>query len=307
MVILIFDVQKNVLPLPMKIKLFLLYHMKKIIILLSVLFTFSGCGERSCKPETIRVVTFNVRYDTPRDSLNAWPNRKEMVNAMFRFHGFDIIGTQEALHHQLLDMCELPEYAYFGAGRDDGIHTGEHSAIIYKKDRFQVLDSGNFWLSETPDKPGLGWDATCCNRICSWMKFKDANTKKQFYVFNVHYDHQGVVARRESSKLMLQKIKEIAGDLPVLFIGDLNATPEAEPTQIIKAAMRDAYDITAQPPYGPVGTFNGFRWNATLLNRIDYIFVSDHFSVLKYAALTDALERRWPSDHLPVLADVILK
>jgi len=282
--------------------------MKKFFIfLLPVLFTFSGCGDRSCKPETIRVVTFNVRYDTPRDSLNAWPNRKEMVNAMFRFHDFDIIGTQEALHHQLKDMCELPEYAYFGAGRDDGVHAGEHSAIIYKKERFEILDSGNFWLSETPDIPGKGWDATCCNRICSWAKFKDANTNKVFYVFNVHYDHQGVVARRESSKLMMQKIKEIAGDLPVLFIGDFNATPDAEPVQIIKAAMRDAHDVTELPPYGPVGTFNSFRWNAPLQNRIDYIFVNDHFKVLKYAALTDALEQRWPSDHLPVLADVVLQ
>jgi len=279
-----------------------------IIIALAMPLALSGCGgSQPCKPETIRAVTFNVRFDTPRDSLNAWPNRKEMVKAMFRFHDFDIIGTQEGLHHQLTDMCELPEYEYFGAGRDDGIHGGEHSAIIYKKDRFQLLDAGNFWLSETPDRPGLGWDATCCNRICSWVKFKDANTGKTFYVFNVHYDHQGVVARRESSILMLQKIKEITGEAPVIFMGDINATPEAEPVQIIKAKMRDAYDITELPPYGPVGTFNNFRWNASLRDRIDYIFLSEHFSVTRYAALTDNLEQRWPSDHLPVLADLILK
>jgi len=277
-----------------------------VIIIITMVFTLSGCGD-SCKPETIRVVTFNVRYDTPRDSINAWPNRKDMVQAMFRFHDFDLIGTQEALHHQLLDMCELPEYEYFGVGRDDGKHAGEHSAIIYKKDRFQVLEHGDFWLSETPNVPGKGWDATCCNRICTWGKFKDMNTNKIFFVFNVHYDHQGVVARRESSHLMLRKIKEIAGNFPVLFVGDINATPDAEPVQIIKAQMRDAFDVTELPPYGPVGTFNGFRWNATLLNRIDYIFVSDHFSVLKYAALTDSYDRRWPSDHLPVMADVVLK
>jgi endonuclease/exonuclease/phosphatase family metal-dependent hydrolase len=259
------------------------------------------------KKKEIRVATYNLRYDNPGDGINAWPNRKENVKALIRFHDFDIFGTQEGLVNQLKDLCEIPGYTYFGAGRDDGLSGGEHSAIFYKTDRFKLLDAGNFWLSETPDKPGKGWDATCCNRICSWIKFKDANTKKVFFVFNVHFDHQGVVARKESGKLMMQKIKEISGDTPVIFTGDLNSTPDTEQVQTIQTIMSDSYMITALPPYGPVGTFNGFRFDAALKERIDYIFVSRHFSVSKYAVLTDALEQRYPSDHMPVVADVEIK
>jgi endonuclease/exonuclease/phosphatase family metal-dependent hydrolase len=257
------------------------------------------------KKKEIRVATYNLRMDTPNDGINAWPNRKENVKALIRYHDFDIFGTQEGFVHQLKDLCEMPEYTYCGAGRNDGKDGGEHSAIFYKTGRFKLLESGDFWLSETPDIPGKGWDATCCNRICSWAKFKDANTKKEFYVFNVHFDHQGVVARRESGKLMVQKIREIAGKVPVIFTGDLNSTPETEQVQTIQTVLNDSYSATVMPPYGPTGTFNGFRFDAQLNNRIDYIFVSKSFKVMKYAVLTDAKDQRYPSDHLPVVADVL--
>jgi len=259
------------------------------------------------KKKEIRVASYNIRFDNPRDGVNSWPNRKEKVKAMMLYHDFDIIGTQEGFVNQLKDMCEVQGYAYIGVGRDDGKEGGEHSAIIYKTGRFKLLESGDFWMSETPSIPGKGWDATCCNRICSWAKFKDTNTKKVFYVFSVHFDHQGVVARWESAKLMLQKIKEIAGDLPVIFTGDLNATPETEPVQIIRNVLNDSYDITILPPYGPVGTFNNFRFDAPLKDRIDYIFVSKHYIVHKYAVLTDYFEQRYPSDHMPVVVDLELK
>lgn len=263
----------------------------------------AALSQEPCATE-IRVASYNIRMDTPRDSLNAWPHRKENVKALIRYHDFDIIGTQEGFIHQLKGILELPEYAYFGAGRDDGKQAGEHSAIIYKKDRFRIVDSGNFWLSETPEKPGLGWDATCCNRICSWAKFADKNTEKEFYVFNVHFDHQGVIARQESGKLMVAKIKEIAKDVPVICTGDFNSTPETEQIKGMSALLNDAYSITKQPPYGPVGTTNAFRFTAPMKNRIDYVFVSRQFEVLKYAVLTDAKNQRYPSDHLPVVADV---
>jgi len=275
--------------------------MKIIMILCAGLLCMPTIAQ---KKKELRVASYNLRYDNPSDGVNAWPNRKENVKALIRYHDFDIFGTQEALINQLKDLCEMPEYAYIGGGRDDGLTGGEHSAIFYKSDRFKLLDTGNFWLSETPDKPGKGWDATCCNRICSWAKFKDANTKKEFYVFNLHFDHQGVVARRESGKLMVQKIREIAGNTPVICTGDFNSTPETEQMQIMQTILKDAYIVTAMPPYGPAGTFNGFRFDAPLKDRIDYIFVSSYFSVSKYAALTDALEQRYPSDHLPVVADV---
>lgn len=256
---------------------------------------------------SINVATYNLRYDTKNDGINAWPNRKENVKDLIRFHEFDLFGTQEALRHQLTDIAELKDYAFFGAGRDDGKEAGEHSAIFYRKDRFKILQSGNFWLSETPDKPGKGWDATCCNRICSWAKFSDLKTKKEFFFFSVHFDHQGVEARRESGKLMVAKIKEIAKNSPVIMVGDLNSTPETEQVKTIQTLLNDAHNVTATPPYGPEGTFNAFKFDAPMDKRIDYIFVSKQFNVLKYGVLTDAKEQRYPSDHQPVVAKVVLQ
>jgi len=250
----------------------------------------------------IRVASYNLRMDTSSDSLNAWPHRKENVKALIQYHDFDIIGTQEGFVHQINDLLEMPGFASIGAGRDDGKAAGEHSAIVYKTDLFEVVDSGNFWLSETPDTPGLGWDATCCNRIASWGLFKDKITKREFYVFNVHFDHQGVVARQESGKLMVKKIKEIAQGKPVICTGDFNSTPDTEQIVGMSALLDDAYKVTKSPPYGPVGTTNAFRFNAPMKNRIDYVFVSKDFEVRKYAVLTDALNQRYPSDHQPVVA-----
>ena len=279
-------------------------NMRIILIFCACLLCMPATAQ---KKKEIRVATYNLRMDTPRDGMNAWTNRKENVKALIQFHDFDMIGTQEGFAHQLKDLCEIPGYTYVGGGRDDGKDAGEHSAIVYKTDRFKLLESGNFWLSETPDKPGKGWDATCCNRICSWAKFKDAHTKKVFFFFNVHFDHQGVVARRESAKLMVQKIREIAKDTPVICTGDFNSTPETEQIKIMQTILNDSYTVTAMPPYGPAGTFNGFRFDAPFNNRIDYIFVSVSFVVLKYAALTDAKDQRYPSDHLPVVADVVFR
>ena len=254
----------------------------------------------------ITVATYNLRYNNKGDGINAWPNRKENVKALIAFHEFDLFGTQEGLRDQLNDIAELKDYAFLGAGRDDGKEAGEHSAIFYRKDRFRVLKSGNFWLSETPDKPGKGWDATCCNRICSWAKFRDEKTKKEFFFFSVHFDHQGVEARRQSGKLMVEKIKEIAKNEPVILTGDFNSTPETEQIQTIQMLLRDTRSVTATPPYGPEGTFNSFKFDAPMDKRIDYIFVSKQFDVLKYGVLTDAKNQRYPSDHQPVMVKLVM-
>jgi len=255
--------------------------------------------------KAINVATYNLRYDTPNDGPNAWPNRKENVKALIRFHEWDIFGTQEALRHQLNGVAELTEFAFIGKGRDDGKEAGEHSAIFYKKDRFKLLQSGDFWLRETPETPGKGWDATCCNRICSWAKFKDLNTKKEFYFFNVHFDHQGVEARRQSGHLMVKKMKEIAGNALVICTGDFNSTPDTEQIKLLKGALNDTHDVSALPAYGPEGTFNAFKFDAPMKQRIDYIFVSSPIKVLKYGVLTDANEQRYPSDHQPVVAKIV--
>lgn len=268
-----------------------------------VIFFLAGPVHLFAQKEII-VASFNLRMNTEKDGVNAWPNRREMVKALIKYHEFDLMGTQEGFRSQLEDIAELKEFAFTGAGRDDGRLAGEHSAIFYKKDRFTLLESGDFWLSETPDKPGKGWDATCCNRIASWAKFRDRKSKKTFYFFNVHFDHQGVVARRESGRLMVEKIRAIAGKSPVILTGDLNSVPETEQIKRIGELLNDTYRVSEQPPYGPAGTANGFRLDAPLKNRIDYIFVSPGITVLKYGALSDHKDLRYPSDHLPVVAKV---
>jgi endonuclease/exonuclease/phosphatase family metal-dependent hydrolase len=245
--------------------------------------------------------------DTPRDSANAWTHRKEGVKALIRYHDLDIVGTQEGFRHQLNDLCEMPDYAYSGSGRDDGQSAGEHSAILYKKDRFRVLDAGDFWLSETPGKPSLGWDATCCHRICSWAKFEHGESGARFYFFNVHFDHEGAEARRESGRLMERMIREIAGEERVICSGDFNSSPDTEQIAILSAFLRDARTVSLAPPYGPEGTFNGNFANPVLPERIDYIFVSEGVQVNKYAVLTDNNGVFYPSDHQPVVADIVIK
>ncbi|RSK47662.1 endonuclease/exonuclease/phosphatase family protein [Hymenobacter rigui] len=260
-------------------------------------------AQKAAQP--LRVATYNLRLNVASDGVNAWPNRKELVKNLVRYHGFDVFGTQEGFRGQLDGVAELAEYSFVGHGRDDGKEAGEHSAIFYRKSRLQLLQSGDFWLSQTPGQPSKGWDATCCNRICSWARFRDLVTKKELYFFSVHFDHEGVEARRQSGLLMVQKIREIAKNAPVICVGDFNSTPETEQIRTMQTLLQDAFRITRQPPYGPVGTFNGFKLDAPLADRIDYIFVSRQFTVLDYAVLTDSMRGLYPSDHFPVVVNVV--
>ncbi len=270
----------------------------------SILIATFAQDKKTCM---LNVATFNLRMDTSSDGENAWPKRKEMVKGLIRFHDFDICGTQEGFKHQLSDILELGNYSYVGAGRDDGKDAGEHSAILYKKDRLEVLENGNFWFSETPDIPSKGWDATCCNRICSWVKFKDKKSGKEFYVFNSHFDHEGRVARRNSSLLLLKRIREIAGNMPVFCTGDFNAIPDDEPIQIIynDGSLMDSYRVTRQPPYGTEGSFHSFNVNSPMKGRIDYIWVTKNITVIKYGTLNEQQYGRFPSDHFPVMIKAV--
>lgn len=264
-------------------------------------------GFSAPKPKEMRIATYNLRYYNHGDGINSWENRREDVKALIRFHEFDIVGTQEAMLNQLNDVLQMEEYAYIGKGRDDGKNAGEFAAIVYRKDRFKLLQSGDYWLSQTPDKPSLGWDSSNNIRICSWGKFKDKNTRKIFFFFNVHFDHKGIEARKQSALLMLKKIKEIAGNAPVICSGDFNSTPETEQIQTMKKLLRDSREASIQAPYGPSGTFNGFHHDSPLNELIDYIFVSSQIKVLKYGVLTDSKDQRFPSDHLPVLIETIIQ
>ena len=170
-----------------------------------------------CTAQPYRVGTYNIRLITDVDTGNLWVDRREQVADLIRFYDFDVLGTQEGYRVQLDYLADnLPQYARYGIGRDDGKAGGEHAAIFYKRDKFHLIDSGDFWLSETPAIPSMGWDGTCCHRICSWVHLRDRETNASFFFFNVHYDHQGVVAREESSKLILKQIKQIAVDEPAV-------------------------------------------------------------------------------------------
>ncbi len=253
--------------------------------------------------------TYNLRYDNSKDTGNLWVNRAPIIAALIRFHDFDIFGTQEGYKNQLDDISNaLPQYNHYGVGRDDGKDKGEHSAIFYKKDEFKLLNKGDFWLSQTPGKPSLGWDATCCNRICSWVYLQNKKSDKKFYFFNAHYDHQGVQARKESSKLVLQKINDIAGNEPVIFTGDLNGSHSSEWYQAIanSGKLKDTYK-EVEYPYVNNASYNAFGATKDSTEIIDHIFITNHFTVSRWGVLTDTYHGKFPSDHFPVLADITLK
>lgn len=248
------------------------------------------------------VATYNLRYDNPKDGKNVWTARRDAMRALVRYHGFDLWGTQEGLENQLADLDTLNEYARVGVGRDDGKQAGEHSAIFYRRERFALEDHGDFWLSSTPDKPSMGWDARCCKRLVTWAKLRDKPSGQVFVVLNAHFDHEGVVARRESARLLVERSRALAGKLPLIVLGDFNSTPDSEVVTTISAALRDARAISQTPAYGPLETFNDFDISKPAQERIDYVFLSPQWQVLRYAVLTDSVGARYPSDHFPVVA-----
>lgn len=256
------------------------------------------------------VGSYNVRLQIASDTGNLWATRAPVVASLLRFHDFDIFGTQEGFKNQLEDIrTALPFYTYSGVGRDDGKDKGEHAAIFFKKDRFKLLKHGDFWLSQTPEKPSKGWDATCCNRICSWIYLQDNKTKKKFYVFNAHYDHQGVVARNESSKLILERIKTIAGKEPVILTGDFNGDHSSAWYQAVanSGMLKDTYK-QVKYPYANSSSFNGFGKSAYTDEIIDHVFTTLHFNVQKWGLLTDTYNQgKYPSDHFPVLVSLRFK
>ncbi|ASO08158.1 endonuclease/exonuclease/phosphatase family protein [Arenibacter algicola] len=252
--------------------------------------------------QTTNLISFNIRYDNTSDTINNWNKRKASLASLIQHYDADIVGIQEGLHHQVDYLNNtLNGFSYVGVGRDDGQQKGEYSAIFYNSDKFKVLKTNTFWLSETPEKVSVGWDASM-ERICTYALFENVTSKKQFYVFNTHFDHRGMQARVNSAELIYKKIKEInTSDLPVILMGDLNLTPDTEPIQFLKKHLTDAMGISKKPFYGPIGTFNGFDQDRIMENRIDYIFVNN-IEVLSYTHIDDRMANNMHiSDHLPVL------
>ena len=268
-----------------------------LTIFLFMITSFSLLGQ------SFGVMSYNIRYDTPRDGDDQWDNRKTAVVDLIKYYQPSIFGLQEALHHQLGFVDEaLASYRFVGVGRDNGQTKGEYSPIFYDTTRLKLMGNSTFWLSETPDDISVGWDADL-ERICTYALFYDIHSGYSFWVFNTHFDHKGAEARANSALLILSKIKELnTQNLPVVLMGDLNAVPDSAPIQHIVKAMADASTIADKPFYGPVGTFNGFEKMPALDKRIDYIF-SQGFEVHSYAHLDDRYEgNRFVSDHLPVFA-----
>ena len=264
----------------------------------------------AAQAQPLNVMSFNIRLNVASDSLNAWPYRKDMAASQILFHDAHIVGVQEALHNQMVDLSErLKGYKYVGGGRDDGKTKGEYSAIFYDTTRLQVLQSETFWLSQTPTVPGSkSWDAAI-TRVVTWARLRDKKTGKTFYAFNTHFDHRGKVARAESARMLKQRVKEIAGNNPVVITGDFNATPNDEPIQLLVSApdaLTDAKKVSATPHYGPTGTFTGFGTKETTNDPIDYIFIKNGVKVLKHATLSQSWGGRFSSDHFPLLAVVAL-
>lgn len=303
--------------------------MKHFITTVAVLFSVLTMGAQA-----LFVGTYNIRYKNDGDSLNGnvWAKRCQVICDQINFEQPDVFGTQEAYIHQLHDMdSRLGGYTHIGIGRDDGKDAGEHSAIFYKADRFELLNKGDFWLSEHPDRPGLGWDAVC-PRICSWGEFRDKATRFRFFFFDLHMDHIGTTARREAARLVVAKIKEMSdGKAPAILTGDFNVDQNDEIYKIFteSGVLKDSY-TSARLRFAENGTFNDFKPDLKTDSRIDHIFVSPDFDVRNYGVLTNSywtpstvsekkrksrnapqqidfqrFERRTPSDHYPVFARII--
>ena len=269
-------------------------------LLIALLILLGGFGFA----QDLKVMTFNIRLHLDSDKENSWTHRKPEVLQLLDYYAPEVFGVQEALPLQMKDLeSGLSDYDYVGVGRDDGKDKGEYSAIFFNKEKLKLLKSGTFWLSETSAVPSKGWDAAL-KRICTYALFKNKKGKK-FWVFNTHFDHIGIEARKNSANLILKKIKEFnKNDFPVVLAGDFNLTEDSEPIKMLSDQLKDTFYHSLKKPYGPKGTFTAFDINKVSENRIDYIFVKD-FKVNSYRTINDKRQNLlYPSDHFPILVEL---
>lgn len=263
--------------------------------------------------QSVNVMTYNIRLDTKADGINEWSNRIEKVSGLIKEYNPDLLGVQEALHNQMMDLkSNLKEYEFVGVGRDDGKEKGEYSAIFYKKDKFEVVEQNTFWLSETPAIAGSkSWDAAI-TRVVTYAVLKDKYSGESFAYFNTHFDHIGKEARKNSAKLikaqiaMLKLPSPVKKKIPLIVSGDFNSEPTDEPYKImIDGSVVKLVD--ARPSHDLTGTFCGFEVGAIKCKTIDYIFHSSHWKSSNYRVIKNNDGKYYPSDHLPVMATFTLK
>jgi endonuclease/exonuclease/phosphatase family metal-dependent hydrolase len=276
-----------------------------------VFIILTGCTGGSGK-NSFKIITFNIRYDNPYDSINAWPERAQAVCNFIINEKPDIVGIQEVLYHQyeFLDSA-LTGYVSAGAGRDDGVKAGEMNPVFFKKSKFDMVRTLTFWLSDTPEIPGSkGWGASL-PRIVTWMELAEKNSHKHFFCFNTHFAHDSDSARIMSSTILLKEIELIAKDSPFILTGDFNMFPGSESYAILTGPaesvplLRDSYIISGKKPSGPDYTFNGFS-DKPGSGRIDYIFVREGMKVLDHSTIIKKERGIYISDHWPVEARIVI-
>ncbi len=258
--------------------------------------------ETKTNEDALRIMSFNIRCtNVGRDT---WEDRIGIVTETIVKSGSDSVGVQEATPEwmQTLDK-ELEAYDYVGVGRDDGKNMGEFSAIFYLKDKYNLLDSGTFWLSETPDTPSLGWDAGC-KRVCTWAVLENKTTGEKYVHVNSHFDHVGIKAREESVKMILTHIEQYK-DLPVVFTADMNVKEGSDNYVAFTKELNDTKYLASD-------TMDYLTYHDTKPSKyegevIDYVMVNDNFDALSYKVVTAGIDERYVSDHFPVYADIIKK
>ncbi len=291
---------------------------KKILGIILIAFVCSSVSYGR-KPSSIILSTYNLRCLTDADNARGdqWTKRLPIVKGLIEFHGFDIFGTQELRYSQIEDLLkEMPQYKYVGAGRDDGKKAGEHVAIFYDPAKFELIDSGNFWLNEDETHPVKGWDAAYI-RICTWGKFKVKENGFTFLYYNVHLDNEGDLARKESAKMIISKMNAMSASMPAIMAGDFNVT---ENSSVYRAAteggkLLDARKV-ADIVYCNNSTYNDFNPAGSGEGVIDFILLTKDFKVKKYGLLTDVYrsvdangiaKARTPSDHFPIMLQLEVK
>lgn len=260
----------------------------------------------------VRVMSFNIRYGTANDGDNHWEKRKRFLIETIKAFDPDLLGTQETLGFQRNYLAEnLQGYDVFGVGREDGREKGEMAALYFKRSRFQKIDGGHFWLSQTPDQPGSkSWDSAL-PRMVTWVKLHDhrRTDAKPILFFNTHFDHRGVEARKESARLLRRRVAELGKSCSVIVTGDFNTGEGSEPYRQLfgpdngeRSPLGDTYRIAYPGRATNEGTFTGFKVDATSGSRIDWIGVSRDWKIIKATIDRTTREGRTPSDHFPVTA-----
>ena len=288
--------------------------MKPLLWLLAVAFSFAVPLAGAAEAAPLRVMSYNVRLSAANDGEDAWPKRSDFLFETIARYAPDLIGFQEVLadQHDAI-VARMTGYGFSGVARNDGKRAGEWSNIGYRKDRFELIDSATFWLSEQPEVPGSkSWD-TAITRICSWVKLREKSTGKEFFYANTHFDHRGVVARVEAAKLISARLSKLAAGGPMILTGDFNVTEDTPPYATLvrpetPGAIKwiDAFRAVHPKRSPEEASFHGFK-GGTKGSRIDFVFHTAHFTPLGAAIDRSEKNGRFPSDHYPVTAELRFK